>query len=150
MLITQSVDLEVRTCCTCGISFAVPPKWIERRRDDHLTFYCPNGHHLHFPQESDAEKANRLLQQERQKLDQALADARTQREARVRAEADWHKASQSRDRARLKLKNARHRAAAGVCPCCGRTFHQLSEHMADKHPEFQKAAGVKGVRHVVK
>lgn len=32
-----------------------------------------------------------------------------------------------------RLKN---RVAAGVCPCCHRSFKQLSEHMKMKHPDY--------------
>lgn len=32
-----------------------------------------------------------------------------------------------------KLKN---RTAAGVCPCCTRSFENLKRHMATKHPAF--------------
>lgn len=34
----------------------------------------------------------------------------------------------------------RNRAAAGVCPCCNRTFEQLGRHMTTKHPEYVKEA----------
>lgn len=32
----------------------------------------------------------------------------------------------------------RNRAAAGVCPCCNRTFSQLATHMKKQHPDFGK------------
>jgi len=44
------------TCNNCGILFSVPQIWYENRRERHDTFYCPNGHHLHFPSKSDLEK----------------------------------------------------------------------------------------------
>lgn len=33
-----------------------------------------------------------------------------------------------------RLKN---RAAAGVCPCCTRSFENLRRHMTTKHPTFK-------------
>lgn len=38
--------------------------------------------------------------------------------------------------ARGQVTRLKNRAAAGVCPCCNRTFHQLVRHMAAKHPDF--------------
>lgn len=34
-----------------------------------------------------------------------------------------------------RLKN---RIAAGVCPCCNRSFQNVARHMAGQHPDFQK------------
>tara|TARA_Y100000310_G_scaffold338946_1_gene430083 strand:- start:1163 stop:1354 length:192 start_codon:yes stop_codon:yes gene_type:complete len=39
-----------------------------------------------------------------------------------------------------KLKN---RAKAGVCPCCNRTFQNLSRHMETKHPDFGEVIQIK-------
>lgn len=36
--------LEEITCAQCGIRFGVIKPLLERRRKDHLGFYCPNGH----------------------------------------------------------------------------------------------------------
>ena len=35
------------------------------RRNDHKTFYCPNGCPRHYPQESDKERLKRQLKQEK-------------------------------------------------------------------------------------
>lgn len=40
----------------CGISWAMPKIWDRDRRDDHKTFYCPNGHEQGYIAKSDAEK----------------------------------------------------------------------------------------------
>jgi len=44
------------TCSQCGILFGVPETWYQDRRRNHGTFFCPNGHQLHFPNKSDLEQ----------------------------------------------------------------------------------------------
>ena len=44
-------------CSSCGIIFAVPTQFIEMRRTDGVTFFCPNGHHLSWKTSVDAQKA---------------------------------------------------------------------------------------------
>ena len=41
--------LEVHNCPSCGINYAVPTEFIERRRKDHENFYCPSGHPVYCP-----------------------------------------------------------------------------------------------------
>lgn len=53
------------SCANCGITIALSDGMEARRREDHKTFYCPNGHHNYFSGESDAEKYKRLLSEEK-------------------------------------------------------------------------------------
>ena len=124
----EVVTMSKFECCKCGVSFAIPQKLEQERRKDHESFYCPNGHGQHFQQETEAEKYKRLLEREQRA-------AASLREAQVAAERA-HKRSQAEIR---KLKK---RSAAGVCPCCNRTFSQLAQHMASKHKEFRELAGI--------
>jgi hypothetical protein len=39
-----ATGLMTETCCQCGMLFAVPSDFQNRRRVDHSTFYCPSGH----------------------------------------------------------------------------------------------------------
>jgi hypothetical protein len=112
------------TCCDtdCGISFAVPAWWHQGKRNNHSWFYCPNGHRQHFSAESDLEKARRERDIARQQV------ARAEQEA-----------FDAQRRAELALKQKRRlekRASAGTCPCCQRTFSNMSTHMKKQHPEF--------------
>lgn len=43
-----------RECPTCGIPFCVSEKFISVKAKTGESFYCPNGHSMHFP---DAEIA---------------------------------------------------------------------------------------------
>ena len=117
-------ELRVLECGKCGIAFAVPPEWLKARKGDHSTFYCPNGHPRYFPGESDAEKLQRRLDFEKQRREAAERDADYQRN-RARAQ----KAAKTRLEKRI---------AAGVCPCCKRSFENLANHMRDKHPDYSE------------
>jgi hypothetical protein len=50
------VMLETAECCRCGVTFAMPAELVRKRKLDHETFYCPNGHSLHFPAQTEAER----------------------------------------------------------------------------------------------
>lgn len=102
------VELVVQTCCVCGIQFAFPTHWNTRRREDHATWYCPNGHSQSYLIESEVEK-------ERRKSAMLADQVRMEREQREKAERQ------------LKRVNR------GVCPKCNRTFAELARHMQNRH-----------------
>lgn len=106
-------------CCTCGIQFHVPDTWHDARRNDHASFYCPNGHQQAFLGKSEAEK----LREERDRLAQRIA----QRDDEIR-EAEKKVATATK-----KIKRLQKRASAGVCPCCNRTFSNMAAHMKTCH-----------------
>lgn len=124
----MSNNFEDQDCVECFVKFGVPVGFTARRREDKRTFFCPNGHPMSYTQ-SEADK----LRQERDRLKQNTGyledQVRRQREMREAAE---RRASAARGQV-TRLKN---RAAAGVCPCCNRTFVQLARHMATKHKGF--------------
>jgi hypothetical protein len=104
-------------CCgECGIAFAIPDNFYTERRESRplLQWFCPNGHPRVF-KESEADR----LRRERDRLTQQLAEK--------------NDAIAERDR---KLKRLAKRAAAGTCPCCQRTFSNMTRHMKTKHPEM--------------
>lgn len=113
MFVTETVITCVNT--DCGISFAVPSWWAKGKRETHAYFYCPNGHSQHFTGETAEEKLRRenarLIQRQAMLLDEKAAAER-------------------------KAKRLERRAAGGTCPCCKRTFANMSRHMKHKHPEF--------------
>lgn len=119
-----SHEFVVLTCCNtdCGISFCVPQWWHKGKRDNHSWWYCPNGHHQHFPQDSDEEKLRRERDVARQQL--------------ARAEQETADANQRADLLQKQKRRLEKRAAAGTCPCCHRTFQNMTTHMKKQHPEF--------------
>ena len=122
LAIQRSVVFEDCECINCGVVFAFTKYFYDERRKDHRNFFCPNGHQQHYTSESDAEKNARLLREEQQRHQRTLSRANE-------AEAEA---------ARLKK-----RINNGTCPCCKRTFKQLSAHMKSKHPDYSttKAKG---------
>lgn len=115
-----TVMLSDTSCCTCGIQFAVPDRWLAGKRASGAGFYCPNGHDLVFGQTTE-----KKLRAELERKERALEMERNRREAAER------QASAARGQV-TKLKN---RVNAGVCPHCNRTFQQLARHMKSKHAE---------------
>ena len=39
-----TVTMVWEDCCRCGVAFGMTQDFEARRRDDHKSFYCPNGH----------------------------------------------------------------------------------------------------------
>ena len=120
--ITEIVRLEVRICGTCGITFGVPETMANARRSEGGGFFCPNGHERGWYDNSEMYQLKRQVQQERQRADQSAADARNAKELLAEKEKE--------------TKRLKKRVADGICPCCQRTFKNLSAHMANKHPGF--------------
>ena len=127
-----SSHLETVTCWAregCGIAFAVPSTFLASLRAHDGELFCPRGHSLGFGK-SDAEKLRAELEDEKRRTER-------QRKEKEWAQQATRKAERSRDSYKGKLGAAKKRHAAGVCPCCKRTFQQLVRHMASKHPGYQ-------------
>jgi hypothetical protein len=125
-----SMTLAVEECCSCGIRFAMPQDFMRQRRVDKAGFYCPNGHSQRYTV-GEVERLRDELTREKQRTEQAQAEARHQRE-RI----------EQRDRRISAMKGVatkmRKRIAGGVCPCCNRTFQNLGRHMKGQHPTFSQ------------
>lgn len=121
-------ELIVETCCNCHMDFAMPGDFQRARRKDKQTFHCPAGHPQHY-----------IIKSEEQKLRAQLAQTEGQvaNERRWRLEAEKESLRQKRIAAAAKgrVTKMRRRIAAGVCPCCNRSFKQVVDHMRKKHPE---------------
>ena len=107
----------VVTHCWCGIALAVPSNLYRNAHEDGTNVYCPLGHSFGW---SDTYKTK--LERERRRHE-ATRDL-------LHAEERSHTAT------RGHLTRAKKRSAAGVCPCCHRTFKQLRKHMNVKHPDY--------------
>lgn len=126
--IDHTTVLIVKTCGRCGLIYAVPDYFDEARRDDHNTFYCPNGHPRVYKEgESQAARVKRL--EDRIAWERAQAD-------QVRADRDALQRSLSATRG--VVTRTKRRVGNGVCPCCNRTFQQLARHMSAKHPDYRE------------
>lgn len=121
---------EVVSCYSCGVPFGITDELYRRAVTDAIGgVYCPACGKSSCWRESEDQKKirelNHKLQREQQRHDQTKADLR-ETESRRRAEKG----------ANTRLKK---RIAAGVCPCCNRSFQNLHRHMENQHPDFVKA-----------
>lgn len=119
----------INKCCpVCFVGYAIPKAMNDKRHADGGNWFCPNGHNLVFS-ESKLDKLTHerdRLKQNAAYLEQRAAELQDARDAAER------RASAARGQV-TRLKN---RAAAGLCPCCNRSFVNLTRHMATKHAGF--------------
>jgi DNA repair exonuclease SbcCD ATPase subunit len=108
-------------CCNCGVVFWITAYMQECRLKDAASFYCPNGHAQSYGK-SEADKVREQLAKVERERNQLK-----QNEARYEQELE----ATRKEAARL-----RKRAAAGVCPCCNRSFIHLRRHMASRHAGY--------------
>lgn len=139
-------EFVAETCLTCKVRFGMLAETMTSLRQSQRNFHCPWGHSMFYPQ-GPAEVDQLRLERDRLKQEAArLEDEKriawlTANDQRERAAAAERRASAARGQV-TKLRN---RAAAGVCPCCNRTFVQLQRHMAAKHPTFKTEEISEGV-----
>lgn len=117
-------DFEYVTCARCGAPIVMEKHVMKERRRTHQSFYCVQGHKQSFNDETEAQKLQKQLDNERKHHQWTRND--------LAQEKRHHTATKGNV---TKLKN---RAANGVCPCCKRTFENLARHMQTKHPNFTK------------
>lgn len=117
-------------CCTeCGVSYALTAAFESRRRNDHKTFYCPNGHRQHYAQRTEAEIAQAEADEQRERAER-LAQQLTRRGEDLQRERRRHSATKG------QLTKTKKRIGNGVCPCCNRHFSNVERHMSGQHPEY--------------
>lgn len=127
-LTIEFTDRLVVVTCWCGINHAVPEDLRNFQLRQHANgenptaIHCPLGH-THVPSgKGEAAELREKLERERS------------RAARLAAERDQAQASASAYKG--VATRAKRRAAAALCPCCGRSFVQLRRHLEAKHPEY--------------
>lgn len=117
----QTIEMTSMECGECGIAFYVPERWRDEKQQTGAGWYCPNGHGRVYA-DNDVAKAKRELEAEKVRHKNTLAQLNESRAAVGKADKE--------------IKRIKKRAAAGVCPCCNRTFQQLARHMTAKHPTY--------------
>jgi hypothetical protein len=139
---TGDTDLVAVTCSSCHITYAIPEslkdsalKWRGDRSDGRgWKLCCPMGHTWWYVGETDLQREKRIRKQTEERAQWA--------EQRLRAERDLREDTERRLSAQKgATTRAKRRHAAGVCPCCHRSFKQLRDHMATKHPDYDPGNG---------
>jgi hypothetical protein len=123
-----STTLSMLTCGNCSIPFAIPDDLHRKVKRDGSPFWCPNGHNISY-----SETENQRLKAERDSLKRDFDWAET---ARIAARDQADAAERRRRAAQGQVTKMRKRIGNGVCPCCNRTFANVSAHMETKHPGF--------------
>lgn len=123
---------EATTCCKCGISFAVDAQVRRRWQEKGESFYCPNGHSQHYI-ETDIQKLKKQLERAERDRDWYQKNSASERAAREKTERRLTATKGAKTRMANRIKH-------GVCPCCNRTFQNVLQHMATKHPDFSPSA----------
>lgn len=119
------------SCSECGLLWAMPETYVNRRRNDGRLFYCPNGHGQLY-RETEEDRQRKRASAERRRADNAENAARIQRE---RAERERRTAVALRGH----LTRMKNRIANGICPVpgCKRSgFTNVMRHVASKHPDW--------------
>lgn len=125
----------VRETCWCGMPFMLPRSLDAAARNRGHTIYCPLGHPIVW-KETEADR----LRRERDRLKQNEARLEEEKAGAERSARHWR---ESAEKAEKEAKRLKKRAAAGTCPCCQRTFSNMSEHIKRQHPNYVKETGAK-------
>jgi hypothetical protein len=128
--LTTAGVLVVTECPACFIAHAIPRRLYDDRLADGGSVYCPAGHKWHFC-ETETARLKRELASARRSRDFARAAVTHERDQRQAAE-------RSASACKGQATRIRNRVAAGMCPCCRRTFANLADHMAGQHPGFRE------------
>lgn len=113
-------------CITCGISFCMTQGFKNQKLRDKTTFYCPNGHEMHYIGENVEKRLRRELEEQKKITEYHRERAKSNERRAIAMKA----VATRRNNEKIRVMARIH---AGVCPHCNRTFQNLSRHMATKH-----------------
>jgi len=110
-------------CITCGVQYSVPEtRWNHQKKTGGF-HYCSNGHKQGW---NLGNTEDDVIRRERDRLQQQTAQLQDEIKAAKRRTAA----------AKGQLTKHQKRSAAGTCPCCNRSFQNMSRHMKNQHPDF--------------
>lgn len=124
--------LFIGPCYRCKSEIWLPtPLHEAAQKSAKIGFFCPYGHEQVF---AEGESEINKIRRERDMLKQQMARVEEEKWGLLAAAERAKSEAQAARRETARLKK---RAAAGVCPCCKRTFGELARHMQTQHPEFR-------------
>lgn len=122
---TRTLNVKVCPVDDCGITYGIDSRVDAINEEKGRSWYCPNGHSLHYLAETAEQKIRRLESQRTHLQDQLQGAQNT---------VIAYKGHLTR------TKNKLERAEAGVCPHCNRSFQNLRRHVKGQHPEVLHGA----------
>ena len=113
-------EYELVTCGAegCDQTFGMHRRFYDLTHRTGQTWYCPKGHPRAWRGRTTEQK---------------LKDAEAEK---VHLHDQLRAAVAEAEKRRQQLLRDRQRYAAGVCPCCNRSFPGLARHIASKHPDY--------------
>jgi len=119
---TISVDLCTIKCCNCYGIFAVT--------DHAYNHYKQTGHFFNCPY---CDQSQHYTKSEISKLQDRINTLENTRKYYIE-----QLGKETRSKIAIKGHHTRlkKRIAAGVCPCCNRSFQNLQSHMKNQHPQY--------------
>jgi len=133
--VALNVDLTLTSidCGGCGGTYAISEKYRAIKYQEGGAWNCPYCQiGWGYGNNGENAKLKKELELERKRKEWAQQDAAKEREAKEAAQRREIGQRAAKTRLRNRVKN-------GVCPCCTRSFTNLREHLATKHPDFQAA-----------
>ena len=118
------VKLTTIDCGSCGGTYAINERYRAQKYEEGGCWNCP------YCQTSWGFAGSEIY-----KLKEKLRHEAKRREWVERDLKDTENRLRAQKAAKTRLKN---RIAAGVCPCCNRSFVNLARHMNTKHPDYAK------------
>lgn len=127
--LTLRVTLRAETCFKCGFTYGLPHEFLRRKWERGGNWWCPSCGQDTIYSRTELQKLRDQVREERAWKERAQVRLAEER-------ADRERAERSASAYKGVATKLRKRAAAGVCPCCNRTFKQLARHMERQHPEY--------------
>lgn len=128
------VDLTTMSCGQCGGTYAISEKYRANRQRDGDGWHCP------YCQCSWGYFGNGQVEKLKEKLAEQERKTELERKRKEWAQTEAEHAERRRRGEKAAKTRIKNRIAKGVCPCCNRTFGNLQQHMASKHPDFSESA----------
>lgn len=134
--ITVQTSLDTINCGQCGGIYAIQTRFRERCQQEGSSWNCPYCKvGWGYSGNSDNSKLKKQLAEAEAEKERLRKAAQYQRERRDEALAEAEHFRRSRDGMKGVVAKIKKRVGRGVCPCCNRHFANLQRHMESQHPE---------------
>ncbi len=128
-------DLTTINCGECGGVYAIAQRYHQTCYEEGSAWNCPYCK-VGWGFACNNGENDRL----RRQLKAALSAEQRERAAHDQTRSALEHTERRRRAEKAAKTRVRNRVAAGVCPCCNRTFQNLARHMQSQHPEVVRNA----------